>query len=112
VELAITDSLSASTKKTVSMLVADGRSGRIRSDDGGHRLNVDTRADALPDGRIVLSLTMDYFPDQASPTARASVINESIVVLVSNGKPTLVSQSADPTGDRKVSVEVTATILK
>jgi hypothetical protein len=39
-------------------------------------------------------------------------INESLSVILEDGKPMLISQSADPIGDRKVKVEVKATILK
>ncbi len=35
-----------------------------------------------------------------------------MTVILESGKPMLVSQSADPIGDRQVTVEVTATILK
>jgi hypothetical protein len=31
---------------------------------------------------------------------------------LTDGKPLLISQSADPKGDRRVTVEVTATIVK
>jgi hypothetical protein len=33
-------------------------------------------------------------------------------VSVVDGKPTLISQSADPGSDRRVSVEVTATVVR
>jgi hypothetical protein len=33
-------------------------------------------------------------------------------VILESGKPMVVSQAADPTSDRKITVEVTATILK
>jgi hypothetical protein len=33
-------------------------------------------------------------------------------VILQNGKPLVVSQAADPTTDRKMTVEVKATILK
>jgi hypothetical protein len=33
-------------------------------------------------------------------------------VILQNGKPLIISQSADPVSDRKVVVEVKATILK
>jgi hypothetical protein len=39
-------------------------------------------------------------------------LNENITLILESGKPTIVSQAADPTSDRKITVEVTATILK
>jgi hypothetical protein len=33
-------------------------------------------------------------------------------IYLTDGKPLLISQSADPKGDRKVTVEVTATVVK
>ena len=110
IEVTISDSASTTPKKSVTMLVADGRNGRIRSESRG-QLNVDARADAVPDGRIMLNLTLVYFPGALSDQPPTQ-INESILVLVPNGKPTLISQSADPTIDRKVTVEVTATVVK
>jgi hypothetical protein len=38
--------------------------------------------------------------------------NERLSVILESGKPMVVSQAADPTSDRKITVEVTATILK
>ena len=39
-------------------------------------------------------------------------LNEMLSLILESGKPTIVSQAADPTSDRKITVEVTATILK
>ena len=39
-------------------------------------------------------------------------INERLGLIFESGKPIIVSQAADPTSDRKITVEVTATILK
>jgi hypothetical protein len=39
-------------------------------------------------------------------------ISESLTVILEDGKPLVVSQSADPGSDRKVRVEIKATILK
>jgi hypothetical protein len=45
-------------------------------------------------------------------TLTRTEIRQNLRVVLENGKPLMVSQSADPVGDRKVTVEVTATILK
>jgi hypothetical protein len=129
VDLTITDgtglrNTDAAAVKVVTMLVADGRQGRIRSSnnvrtgDGEGRqilINVDAIPSVRADGRIELSLTIEYTPDlpqAATASPRPSSITESLTVLVADGKSTLISQSADPATARKVMVEVTATVIK
>jgi hypothetical protein len=46
------------------------------------------------------------------PAQRPSGINQSQTVILQSGKPLVVSQAADPISDRKVLVEVKATVLK
>jgi hypothetical protein len=106
--LTITDSTDATAKKTVTMLLADFRNGRIRSQGNGV-LNVDAQAIIRKDGRIQLGLTVQY---SAATPNHGGPLDESLNVLLTSGKPTVISQSADPTTDRKVTVEVTATIAK
>ena len=108
IDVVITDS-AAPTKRTVTILTAEGRNGRVRSQRGNIMLNVDAHPQYVRDGRIQLNLTVEYMPE-AGP--QMSMINESLSFLIVDGKPTIVSQAADPTGDRKVTVEVTATIVK
>jgi hypothetical protein len=80
-------------------------------------------------GRILLRLSLQYDlgrgpveketqegaavhgPVFVNPVERSSV-NESVAVVLDAGKPMTVTQSADPLTDRKVTVEVKATILK
>jgi hypothetical protein len=109
IDVTITDAADQTSKKVVSMLVADGDNGRIRSGNNQGVLNVDGRPQLVPDGRVYLSITIEYMPDRAANT---TTLNESISVVITPGKPTLVSQSADPGSDRRVSVEVTATVVK
>lgn len=111
IDVAISDSgtANANTKRTVTILTAEGRNGRVRSQRGNIMLNVDAHPQFVRDGRIQLNLTIEYMPE---PGPQMSLINESLSFLIGDGKPTVVSQAADPTGDRKVAVEVTATVLK
>ena len=120
----------APTKKTVSMLILNGSNGMIRTSNilSGERvgLNVDAAVMIHQGGLITVRLTFEYTPAQAlsrqseaaekqglsQPTSRPAEIHESLTVLLQDGKPLLVSQSADPATDRKVTVEVTAAILK
>ncbi len=117
VEISLTDTLTgdSAAKKTVTMLLMDGNAGSIRSQGPGNvTLNLDAQPHVRPDGRVALMLSLQYLPDTGgSGTNRlpANVI-ESMTVLVTDGQPTLISQSADPRSDRKVTVEATATIVK
>jgi hypothetical protein len=108
-DVTITDSAEKTQKKVVSMLIADGESGRIRSTNNTGVLNVDGSGRVGSDGRILVWLTIEYMPDRSATTTN---LNQSISLVLAAGKPTLISQSADPGTDRKVSVEVTATIVK
>jgi hypothetical protein len=113
VELTINDSFGGGTKKSINMLVAEGRNGRIRSQSHGFDLNVDARPVVTKDGRIQLDITLGYNPDPAATAGPGpGFITESLTLLVPDARPTAISQSADPTSDRKVTVEVTATIVK
>jgi hypothetical protein len=120
VDVTITDSLSAEQvqRKTVSMLVLDNRSGQVRSMGSQGMINVDASPLVRPDGKIYLRITMEYNPDlnpqmaQAANTSTRTSFNESLSLVVNDGKPLLVSQAADPRSDRKVTVEVTATVQK
>jgi hypothetical protein len=38
--------------------------------------------------------------------------SERLGLTLESGKPMMISQAADPTSDRKITVEVTATILR
>lgn len=44
--------------------------------------------------------------------ARPTELNQSMTIILQEGKPMLVSQAADPIMDRKIVVEVVAAILK
>jgi hypothetical protein len=39
-------------------------------------------------------------------------LNEQITLILVPGKPMTISQAADPVSDRRITVELTATILK
>jgi hypothetical protein len=112
--------------KVVSLTVADGEFGRIRSqvevpifatENSPMRsvpLNVDARPEIV-DGKIRLGLTIELEIVDMSVergTRPKTEITETMSVILENGRPLVVSQSADPISDRKVSVEVRATILK
>jgi hypothetical protein len=119
VEVTIADYVgtAAPVKKSVSMIVADGTFGRIRaqyppSPVAGPMLNVDATP-RLQGGRIELRVALEYrAPGEAKSDEPSMPVNESLTVLLTSGKPLVVTQAADPTKDRRITVEVTATILK
>jgi len=113
-ELTIVDQRSdtSGTPKVVTMLVEDRQSGRIRTGRGNTNLNVDGRAEVLREGRIRVVLGLEYTPQEGPDRGAATPLQESITALLEDGKPLVVSQSADPGGDRKVRLEVKATIVR
>ena len=134
IELTITDSRGegAPIVKTVSIMTADRSWGRIRTQGeartaSGQRfpviLNVDARPWMVRDNRAKVELTIEYRPaDEISMGAIATPrrdpdsitpnINESLSVILDDGKSVLISQSADPVTDRKVKVEAKFAIVK
>ena len=121
VDVTISDSISSDTqvRKTVTMLILDGRNGQVRSQGAADSLiNIDASPQLRADGRIHLQLTVEYRPqlsgDQAKQagTYSLAMFTESLVLMVPDGKPIIASQSSDPRSDRKVAVEVTATVLR
>ncbi|HEX5214509.1 MAG TPA: hypothetical protein VFV98_03550 [Vicinamibacterales bacterium] len=128
-DLVLTDNYTGTpVKKTVTMIMSSGRSGQIRTTNqvGGFdvELNVDAQASTKvnPPGfsgpiQIYTSITVQYMPAPTPDTSsrgpsKPSGLHQSISFALLDGKPMLISQSADPVTDRKVTLEVTATVLK
>jgi hypothetical protein len=131
-DLTITDQLGPGepAKKTVSMIVADRYQGAIRSAGNSVRavLNVDATPQILPSGSVRVMLGIEYNPRQATvqqqvkgpggelipfpPEPGGSSLNQRVAIILEPGKPLVLSQAADPISDRKITVEIRATILK
>jgi hypothetical protein len=114
IELTITDQRSdaQTPPKTVMLLVEDNQNGRIRTGRGNAVLNLDVRPQIVRDGRVRLLVSLEFTPQDAPDRPSQPPIQESIVALADDGKSVVLSQSADPTSDRKVRLEVKATIFK
>jgi hypothetical protein len=129
IELTLSDQAGTQVpeKKVVSMIVSSGNWGKIRSAGNvmlpgtqpyAVELNVDARPFVATDGQIQVELTLEYAPPRgqgstsASDRQRPTGINQSQTVVLQSGKAMVVSQAADPIMDRKVLVEVKATVLK
>ena len=125
VDVTITDQRGSGTptKKTLSVIVADQQSGMVRSESlipniGTVPLHIDAEPEILSDGKVRLRFSLNYdvpVDSQATPAPERvakTYIRESLSLILESGKPMLVTQSADPVGDRQVMVEVKATVLK
>ena len=131
VDLTISDQTGSGPveKKQVTLIAAEESWGKIRTSAatkaqdvtvGGPvtpiRLNVDARPFLNSSGAIQLELTIDYNPlgpmSKDAAQLRPTEINQSMTIVLQSGKPMIVSQAADPVTDRKIIVEVVATILK
>jgi hypothetical protein len=138
VELTISDQTGNGPveKKTVSLIAAEESWGKIRTQatarvpEGAGAMPVGLNVDARPfltrTGSIQLELTVAYNPLDATSAAKAAgyvnpaelkqlrptELNQSMTVVLQSGKPMVISQAADPISDRKMIVEVVATILK
>lgn len=119
VELAITDQTGSGEplKKTVTMLAADGMRSSVRNEASGRGfLHVDALPQVLQSGVIRVAVGLDYMPTVPSQgtegTRTLSRINEQVTVFLDSGKPVVISQTADPTSDRKVTTQVTATVVR
>jgi glucose/arabinose dehydrogenase len=113
IELTITDQRTdvQTPPKTVTLLVEDRQSGRIRTGRNNVVLNVDARPEVVRDNRIRVMLSLEYTPQDTDRTSPMS-ISQTVAALLDDGKPLVVSQSADPSSDRKVKVELKATIVR
>jgi len=127
VEVTITETQGDETKtRTVRVTVAEGSTGQIRSiyqkgpDDSADLpgrnfpLFVDVTPHRRADGKILLELSLELtIPDRSNDSLRDRVqVAESMDVFVESGVPMLISESADPLSDLKVTVEATATVLE
>jgi hypothetical protein len=106
------------SRKDVSLTVGESRQGSVRSGGGvgsgegkfdlPARLWVDAQPRLESNGKIRTMITMSYL----SPPHFAREGEQKLEVLLDNGKPLVVSQTSSATSERRMKVELTATILK
>jgi hypothetical protein len=141
-ELTITDHTATGSplKKSIMWVLADGFQSRVRSTGVVHQqeksgngpdgppmvftrplfeveLNVDSAVQVLEADTLRAEFTIQYTPGIAgsiapSGTVKPSPLNESVTVILRSGKPLVITQAADPVSDRKIDVQVTATIVR
>jgi hypothetical protein len=130
--ISISDSRGSSLAptKAVTMYLVDRDGGRLRIGAGansaarsaegvptvpgaGPMLNVDALPEVLTNGKVRVSLTLEYRPARSESDKMEPIhINERVSAILEDGKPTVVSQTADPASDRVVKVELKATIVR
>jgi hypothetical protein len=125
-DITITDTLGGKAqKKTVTMTLMSGQTGMVRTNNTLNqrynvRLYVDAMATAYASGLVSTRVTVNYLPGPAEDAPETGSdrrdtpgqLEESITVVLTDGKPLVLTESADPVTDRKVTLEATATILK
>lgn len=142
IEVSITDQTGNNppAKKVVTMIASDRQSTNVRSSASVPvktpmmngvgptttftyktvQINVDARPAIVPKepNKISVNFGLEYLPTGPRVTAQEELEpgltswNERLSVILESGKPMIISQAADPTSDRKITVEITATILK
>jgi hypothetical protein len=120
----------APIRKSVIAVVGDGYNGYVRETGFGPSsatapfpnrpvpLNLDAFPVILANGKIRLTCAIQYNAGTASgPSASSDArsgtdIKQNLVLILENGKALTISEATDPISDRKVTVEVKATILR
>ena len=122
-EILVTDGgIPKPTTKKVSLIVATGREGQVRSTAAEPQgnpaftravpLNVDIiRPSILDNGAVSVAIVIEYQPMSPGTVRVPAMVKARIDVLLANGRKTLISETADPTSDRTTTLEVTATVL-
>jgi hypothetical protein len=107
------------SRKSVSLTVADRQSGQVRSavfvpDVGQVPLAVDAMPSLERDGKIRARISLDYQPDPGQDRKQPTPVSMRLAfgLVLESGKRIVAAQAADPVTDRRVSVEVTATVLR
>jgi hypothetical protein len=100
--------------KTVSMTGTLHEVSLIRANQGTNNpLNVDVNPTLIRDAKVHTKLGIEYTPlPTAGPNGGAFRVRQNVSIWLESGKPMVISQSSDPASDRRLIVEVTATIIR
>jgi hypothetical protein len=108
----------ATARKTVTLTLADKQEGSVRSIDRGPgsqltgpgsqaSLNVDVRPVMQANGKVLTRIGLEFQSGTEVPFVQVRA-----QPLLESGKTLRISRAVSPKGDRSVTVEVTATVLK
>jgi hypothetical protein len=110
-------------RERVTLTTVDRQEASVRSDaavnePGAMPRVIVLNADATPfvagspRGKIRLRVGLDYLPKVEDPKQAGARTRLQFTVIVDDGKTMVASETSDPATDRRVRVEVTATMLK
>ena len=119
-DITITDTAGGKTvTKALSVTVSDvGGNGSIRSWGNlpvGNPvpLNVDVRQVAwFNDGTVRANVNVEYQAYIPDAKPQPGMVTATATTVFQDGRKTQILQAADPTSDRRTSIDVTATVLK
>ena len=132
VEFTITDQLGSkpATKKMMTMTIGTGEYSRIRTSVSYAKKELNTSntyrfdsaplsVDARPDvegNKIFLDFTLEYKlnddPFAEGVPGGSTTVSERLYAVLDSGVPVVIAQSSDALSDRKVTIEVKATVVK
>jgi hypothetical protein len=96
--------------KLLTLLLADRSLNSVRSAFEDRSIGIDARPTIL-EGKIKLTLAIDS-RRTGNTTGNTLNWNQNMTVIVESGKPVVVVENSDPANNRKLSIEVKATIIK
>jgi len=101
----------APSRKSMTLTLADRQEGSVRSIERAANaqgtLNVDARPVVQPNGKVLTRIGLEFQSGNEVPFVQVRA-----QPLLESGKPLRISRAVSPKGDRSVTVEVTATVLK
>jgi hypothetical protein len=114
IDITITDQRTEAqtAPKTMSLVLEDRQSGRLRTGRRNAVLNLDVRPEIVREGRVRLLVSLEFTPQDGPDRPPQSPLSAALTALVDDGKSLVITQSADPMSDRKVRIEVKATIAR
>jgi hypothetical protein len=110
-------------RERVTLTTVDRQEASVRSDAAVNEpgvmprvivLNVDATpfVSGVPRGKIRLRVGLDYLPKAQDPKQPEARTRLQFTLIVDDGKTMVASETSDPATERRVRVEVTATMLK
>ena len=115
VDLTITDQREgqAGAPKTITMMIADRGRGQMRSNGiGGQMLNLDARPEIVRESRVRVDVNFDYRAPQTDSDKNPPVLTQSLVSVVDDGKPLVISQWGEMGSNRTIRIELRASVQK